>query len=175
MKKSIIFLFFVPFLLAILQSSLTFGSPKGVPGEDIVTASVEEPATQAAPLDTLSDWQVLELAIAYTESRFDPEAQGKAGDLGIYQIVPIYVTEINRLSGYEAFRHEDAADIGKSIEMFNAMQGFKNPGHDLDLAIYYHNKSSAYHSTVMRNCEMIRRYETLRAQLKDYHDEGNPH
>lgn len=127
-----------------------------------------EAAVQAAPPDTLSDWELLQMAIAFTESRFNPDARGKAGDSGVYQIVPVYVHEINRLSGYEAFRHDDAADIGKSIEMFNAMQGFYNPGHDIEMAIHFHNKSAAYRATVLKNYEMILRYETLRSALIEY-------
>ena len=128
----------------------------------------EKTEQTAPPVDTLSDWQVLQMAIAFTESRFNPEARGKANDLGIYQIVPIYVKEINRLSGEEVFRHEDAVYPDVSVKMFNTMQDFKNPEHDLDLAIYYHNKSSVYKATVMKNRELIERYEEFRKILKEY-------
>lgn len=136
------------------------------------TSSLPESAHAVQPADTLSDWEVLQMAIAFTESRFKADAVGKSGDSGIYQIMPIYVREVNRLSGDERYTHEDAFDIGKSIEMFNTLQGFKNPEHDIELAIRHHNKSAAYRRTVLENCEMVRRYETLRSALKDYRNEN---
>lgn len=122
----------------------------------------QSPPEKAAPADTLSDWQVMQMAIAFTESRFNPDARGKAGDLGVFQITPVYVREINRLSGGEIFRHEDAADSGTSVRMFNAMQGFYNPEHDVHLAIYHHNKSETYGQTVKKNIELVNRYENFR-------------
>ncbi len=130
---------------------------------------VEVPITPQP--DTLSEWEMLQLAIARTESRYQPEIIGKANDVGIYQIVPIYVQEINRLSGYEAFRHEDALRISKSIEMFNVMQDFKNPGHDIDRAIYFHNKSAAYRKAVQDNLQVVLRYENLRKALIEFRKE----
>jgi len=149
-------------LLAGLYFCVIATYPRPVP-EPVI---VEVPA--APQQDTLSEWEMLQLAIARTESRYRPEIVGSANDFGIYQIVPIYVKEINRLSGYEAFQHEDALHIGKSIEMFNVMQDFKNPGHDIDLAIRFHNKSEAYRRAVQDNYQVVLRYETLRKALIEY-------
>lgn len=114
--------------------------------------------------DELSSFQKLTLAIAFTESRFNPDAIGKAQDLGILQITPIYVKELNRL-GFD-YSHEDALNIDKSIEMFNAMQSVKNPTKDIDLAILYHNKSDSYKARVKENLELIERYEAMRKRLR---------
>ena len=131
-----------------------------------LTAERHKSDTTIQPADTLTDWEVLQMAIAFTESRFRPDAKGKAMDYGVYQITPIYVKEINRLSGYEAFQHEEALDVGKSVQMFNAMQTFKNPEHDIERAIHFHNKSPYYRKTVLENYDMVLRYETLRKTLK---------
>lgn len=114
--------------------------------------------------DTLSEWQLLTLAIAYTESKFDETAVGKAQDSGLLQIRPIYCAEINRLYGTD-YKIEDAFDIQTSLEMYELMQAAKNPNKDLDKAIRLHNRSDAYRREVLKNLEFIRRFETVRAAL----------
>ena len=114
--------------------------------------------------DELTDWQVLQLAIAYTESRFNPAAVGKAQDSGILQITPAYVAEVNRLYGTD-YALQDAFDIDMALELFALLQDKKNPAHDIDTAIYYHNKSDAYRRAVRKNMEFIRSYEAVRAAI----------
>lgn len=114
--------------------------------------------------DTLSEWQLLTMAIAYTESKFDETAVGKAQDSGLLQIRPIYCAEINRLYGTD-YKIEDAFDIQTSLEMYELMQAAKNPDKDLDKAIRLHNRSDAYRKEVLKNLEFIRRFETVRAAL----------
>jgi predicted CoA-binding protein len=118
--------------------------------------------------DTLSDWNTLQLAIAMTESEFNPKAVGKTKDYGIYQITPIYVKEVNRLLGNQVYTHNQAFDIEKSVEMFNILQSYKNPDQDINKAIYYHNKADWYRKKVLKNYETVKRYETLRAVLQEY-------
>ena len=113
---------------------------------------------------TLSEWQMLQLAIVYTESKFRPEVTGKNQDGGCYQMTPIYVREVNRVSGTD-YAHEDVYDPDKAIEIFGKMQDAKNPDHDIDTAIHFHNKSASYKRVVLENLELIRRYETFRAKL----------
>lgn len=113
---------------------------------------------------TLSEWQMLQLAIVYTESKFRPEVTGKNQDGGCYQMTPIYVKEVNRVAGTD-YAHEDVYDPDKAIEIFGKMQDAKNPDHDIDTAIYFHNKSASYKRVVLENLELIKRYETFRAKL----------
>lgn len=113
---------------------------------------------------TLSEWELLQLAIVYTESKFRPEVTGKNQDGGCYQMTPIYVREVNRIAGTD-YTHEDVYDPDKAIEIFGKMQDVKNPGHDIDAAIYFHNKSASYKRVVLENLELIKRYETFRAKL----------
>ena len=122
---------------------------------------------QVSAPDTLSDWNTLQLAIAMTESEFNPKAVGKTKDYGIYQITPIYVKEINRLLGDQVYTHDQAFDINKSVEMFNIMQSFKNPEQDIETAIYFHNKAPWYKKKVLRNYQTVKRYETLRSILQE--------
>lgn len=119
--------------------------------------------------EELSEWDKLILAICWTESRFDPSALGRNQDAGIMQITPIYVEEVNRVSGAN-FKHEDAYSIDLSLEMFRLMNEAKNPEKSIDRAIYLHNKSDYYKKTVLENLDMIERMETLRSKIKKQTD-----
>lgn len=121
------------------------------------------------PVDTLSDWQILEMAIALTESHFKTDAMGTSNDTGILQIRPIYVDEVNRLSGRD-YTIEDAFNADMSLEMFNIVQGAWNPGRDIEEAIRLHNKSPYYKKKVLENMELIRRAEEMRRKIINFGD-----
>lgn len=114
--------------------------------------------------EELTDWQMLIMAIAWTESKFNPAADSGVGDNGCLQLREIYIAEVNRLYG-TTYTIEDAYDIDKSLDMFEKMQLIKNPTRNLEQAVYYHNKSPRYLNKVRENLELIRRYETFRAKL----------
>lgn len=116
----------------------------------------------------LSDWEMLKLAIIKTESNFDSLAVGKTKDLGIFQITPIYVSEVNRILGEEKYCHADAFNPTKSLEMFSIYQGEKNPTNDLATAISLHNPNggNAYARKVKRNLAQIKEYEEYRTLIQ---------
>lgn len=114
--------------------------------------------------EELTEWNRLIMAIAWTESKFNPDAVGSSQDYGCLQITPTYCAEVNRISGAN-FKHEDAFDIESSLAMFDTMQSHYNPDHDIDTAIHFHNKSASYKRVVLENLELIKRYETFRAKL----------
>lgn len=124
----------------------------------------KEEIQMSQQLDTLTDWQLMQMAIIYTESRFNPNALGKSQDKGIFQMVPIYIREVNRLYGTD-YISDDAYDIDKALEMFELIQQAKNPERDLDKAIYYHNKSPHYRKTVLDNLTLVQNYELIRAKM----------
>lgn len=117
--------------------------------------------------DELTPWELTIMAIFWTESKCNPDAVGKAGDFGIMQMLDCYCREVNRISGRN-YAHTDAFSIRKSLEMYHTMQGRYNPSCDLDLAIYYHNKSAAYKAEVDRNKAWIKRYEAARNEVVDF-------
>lgn len=117
--------------------------------------------------DELTPWELTIMAIFWTESTCNPNAVGKAGDFGIMQMLDCYCREVNRISGRN-YAHTDAFSIRKSLEMYHTMQGRYNPSCDLDLAIYYHNKSAAYKAEVERNKAWIKRYEAARNEVVDF-------
>lgn len=117
----------------------------------------------------LSDWQVLLLGVAMTESEFYPTARGKNDDWGILQLTPIYVEEANRVTGEARWSHEDAWSVRESLEIFNTVQEHRNPEGDLSKAIRLHNKAPWYEGRVTDHMEFVRRYEAMRAEVVDYY------
>ena len=155
--------FFWLFLSAFTASVVTMAFDRA-----IITHIEPEEAKQAV-CDTLSDWQILEMAIAFTESRFKTDAMGKAEDTGVLQIRPIYIDEVNRLSGRD-YTIEDALDPCMSLEMFNIVQGARNPTKDMEEAIRLHNKSPYYRKVVLDNVDLIRRAEEMRRKIINFGD-----
>lgn len=134
----------------------------------IDTRTKEQPDNEEAQRDTLTEYEVLLLAIAKTESDFDPLARGKANDLGVFQITPVFVREVNRILGDTVYLHEDALDIKKSLEMVAVVQDKHNPGHDITRAIARHNPCGdavGYARRVRENMAWIRRYEEIRSLI----------
>lgn len=128
---------------------------------------------EASPveLSSLTDWEILELAIIKTESDFNPLARGKANDLGIFQGTEIWVEDVNRIVGEPKYVHTDCLDIDKSIEMFNIIQNHYNPNHDLSIAINKHNPGGdaiGYSIRVRKNIEWVKKYEEIKAHLTNY-------
>ena len=148
-------------LVAVGTAVLLFAVDRAFPAEPKVI--IEKDVVR----DTLSDWQILTMAIAFTESRFKEDAIGSANDTGLLQIRPIYVQEVNRLTG-KSFTIEDAMDADLSLEMFNLMQDARNPEKDLDAAIRLHNKSPYYRKVVLDNMNLIRRAEEVRRKIINF-------
>ena len=129
------------------------------------SATKEEEKEVEVQKDTLDEWTTLQMAIAMTESQFNPKAVGATKDWGVIQITPIYVKECNRILGEEKYTHSDAFDIEKSLEMFEIMQAHYNPNRDLDKAIRYHNRADWYAKKVKKNIIFIQQMEEFRKQV----------
>lgn len=119
---------------------------------------------QISVATTLSEWEITQLALILTESQMDSLAVGKANDLGILQITPIFVDEVNRLVGKDQFSHQDALSPEKSLQMLAIYQEHKNPTHDTDKAIQLHNPKGgyAYARKVKKNIARVKTYEHYR-------------
>ena len=116
------------------------------------------------PAPDLSEWETTQLALILTESQMDSLAVGKDNDLGILQITPIFVDEVNRLVGKDLFTHQDALSPEKSLQMLAIYQEHKNPTHDTDKAIQLHNPKGgyAYARKVKKNIARVKTYEYYR-------------
>ena len=124
----------------------------------------DSPKECPAPDHHLSEWETTQLALILTESQMDSLAVGKANDLGILQITPIFVDEVNRLVGKDLFTHQDALSPEKSLQMLAIYQEHKNPTHDTDKAIQLHNPKGgyAYARKVKKNIARVKTYEHYR-------------
>ena len=124
----------------------------------------DSPKEYSAPDQHLSEWETTQLALILTESQMDSLAVGKANDLGILQITPIFVDEVNRLVGKDLFTHQDALSPEKSLQMLAIYQEHKNPSHDTDKAIQLHNPTGgyAYARKVKKNIARVKTYEYYR-------------
>lgn len=127
-------------------------------------ATKADSPTISAPDQHLSEWETTQLALILTESQMDSLAVGKANDLGILQITPIFVDEVNRLVGKDMFTHQDALSPEKSLQMLAIYQSYKNPSHDTDKAIQLHNPKGgyAYARKVKKNIARVKTYEHYR-------------
>ncbi len=89
-----------------------------------------------------NDWELFKQALIEVESGGESSAVGSKNDLGVLQITPIYVEEVNRLTGWNRYAHSDALDPQKSLEMFEVMQGKYNPIRSLKKALILHNPNA---------------------------------
>ena len=142
-----------PYTIAILALGLTLGAK---------AFKADSPKEYLAP--DLSEWETTQLALILTESQMDSLAVGKDNDLGILQITPIFVDEVNRLVGKEQFSHQDALSPEKSLQMLAIYQEHKNPTHDTDKAIQLHNPKGGYSYArkVKKNIARVKTYEYYR-------------
>ena len=86
-------------------------------------------------------------AIMSIESNFDRFAHNKKENaLGILQIRPIMVREVNLILGCDKYKLSDRTDINKSVEMFIIYQKRRNPTNDLHKGIMQWNGGANGHN-----------------------------
>jgi len=78
---------------------------------------------------------ILIKAISFFESRHNPNAINIAENaVGILQIRPIMVREVNRILGDNVYTLRDRFNVSKSIEMFLIVQNYYNPNFNYEIA-----------------------------------------
>lgn len=104
-----------------------------------------------------NEWEKMVKAICQVESGCDDKARNsKSSAAGRFQMLKVYVDEVNRLCGKKMYRYKDRFDARKAREMFDIYQGYYNPEKDIEKAITLHRgkKSKGYINEVrkeMRN------------------------
>lgn len=93
-------------------------------------------------MEEVTDWDIMIEALIHIESGGDQYAIGKSNDVGILQITPIYVREVNRILGDNVYSLHERTNIQKSLEMFEVYQSYYNPTKDILRAIKIHNPSA---------------------------------
>lgn len=111
-------------------------------------------------VEEVTEWDVFVEALIQVESEGNPFAVGKTNDLGILQITPIYVKDVNRILGEERFTLDCRADIDKSLEMFEIYQSYYNPDKDINRAIKLHNPGagSDYREKILSKINGLKHY-----------------
>lgn len=105
-----------------------------------------------------SEWDIFVEALIQVESEGKADAVGKTNDVGILQITPIYVKDVNRILGEEKYDLSCRTDTEKSLEMFEILQSHYNPKKDIDKAIKLHNPRAgqSYRIKIMNQMEFIK-------------------
>ena len=126
--------------------------------KEVEEATVVEEAAVAEEEVEDPAWVYLVQALIVVESEGNPLAVGKSNDVGILQITPIYVREVNRILGDDIYTLDDRTCIYKSLAMFEVYQAHHNPNKDILRAIKVHNPGAGqwYTDKVMEQFNRLR-------------------
>lgn len=128
----------------------------------------------------LTPWEIMELGIIKVECNGNPNAVSSVGARGVFQITPIFVKEVNRLSEKHdlgvSYTFDDAFDIGKSFEMFEIMNTYHNKAENeydrIALVIKKHNPKAGdwYSKRVYKAMFEIMTDESIRSEYVGFLD-----
>ena len=126
--------------------------------QDIIK-KIDQPAYK---LTYLTEFELIELAIIWQETKFNPNPKYSDGESeGILQITPIYVKECNRILGYNKYTLHDRRNPLKSHEMFLVVQNYHNPEKDVKKAVKLHNKGKRYFEEVMDRYNCLKLHQEI--------------
>ena len=139
-------------LMLIIVSSFEINSYQPVQNEERTDVIKQEIKKEP------SEWDIFVEALIQVESEGKADAVGKTNDVGILQITPIYVKDVNRILGEDKYTLAERTDTEKSLEMFEILQGHYNPSKSIDKAIKLHNPkaSQSYRTKIMEQIEIIK-------------------
>lgn len=139
-------------LMLIIVSSYEINSYQPVQNEERTDVIKQEIKKEP------SEWDIFVEALIQVESEGKADAVGKTNDVGILQITPIYVKDVNRIIGEDKYDLSCRTDTEKSLEMFEILQNHYNPDKDIDKAIKLHNPkaSQSYRTKIMEQIEIIK-------------------
>lgn len=123
-----------------------------------LSLAVADPDIIKKEIPPKTEWDFLIEALIQIESEGNPFAVGRSNDVGVLQITPIYVREVNRIIKEDIYSLDQRTDIEKSIEMFDIYQGYHNPEKDILRAIHLHNPGAGswYRNKVTAEIEKIK-------------------
>ena len=118
--------------------------------------------------DALSEWDMFTLALMKVESNYDNAAVSSVGAKGYFQIMPIYVEEVNRVHKTNYVYEDVVRSFEKSYEVFTLMQEAHNKDFSMDKALRLHNGNHKwYHRRVYNEMSNIQKYEEMRQKVKN--------
>lgn len=118
--------------------------------------------------DSLTEWDKFTLALMKVESEYKPTAVSDVGAKGYFQIMPIYVEEVNRVHKTNYVYEDVVGSFELSNEVFILMQEAHNKDFSMDKALILHNGDHNWYKRRVYNAmEDIERYEEMRQMVKD--------
>ena len=118
--------------------------------------------------DPLSEWDLFTLALMKVESDYELSAKSSVGARGYFQIMPIYVEEVNRVHKTNYVYEDVVGSFEKSYEVFTLMQEAHNKDFSMDKALILHNGDHKWYKKRVYNAmEDIAKYEEVRQMVKD--------
>jgi hypothetical protein len=118
--------------------------------------------------DSLTEWDKFTLALMKVESEYKPTAVSDVGAKGYFQIMPIYVEEVNRVHKTNYVYEDVVRSFELSNEVFILMQEAHNKDFSMDKALILHNGDHMWYKRRVYNAmEDIERYEEMRQMVKD--------
>lgn len=119
------------------------------------------------PADPLSTWDMFTLALMKVESDYDVTAESNVGARGYFQIMPIYVEEVNRVHKTNYVYEDVVGSFEKSYEVFTLMQEAHNKDFSMDKALVLHNGNHKwYKKRVYKEMANIEKYEEMRQRVR---------
>ena len=120
--------------------------------------------------DSLTDWDKFTLALMKVESNYDITTKSSVGARGYFQLMPIYVKEVNRVYKTNYKFEEVVKSFEQSYEVFMLMQKAHNENFSMDKALILHNGDHKwYHKRVYDEKKRMERYEEMRKMVKNTH------
>lgn len=120
--------------------------------------------------DELTEWDTFTLALMKVESEYDINAKSSVGARGYFQLMPIYVKEVNRVYKTNYKFEEVVKSFEQSYEVFMLMQKAHNENFSMDKALVLHNGNHKwYHKRVYKEMKNIEKYEEMRKKVKNTH------
>lgn len=105
------------------------------------------------------EWAIFIQALIQVESEGKENAIGTKNDVGVLQITPVFVKEVNRILGKKKYSLKCRKNKKKSLEMFNILQAHYNPDKDIEKAIKLHNPraSLSYRIKILNQMKIIKK------------------
>lgn len=128
---------------------------------------------KAPEVKMIDEWEVMYKAICEVESENGKNVYNKYSNaVGVIQIRPIYVKDVNRIEGCKKFKLKDRLDPKKSREMFDILQSYYNPDRDIETGILIHIKGHSGHKRNRKGCRWYldrveNKIDSIKQNLKD--------
>jgi hypothetical protein len=173
MNKNISIIASVTVLIFLVWKTITLSNELSATKSELAITQQELTTTQQElesiiNKDALSEWDVFTLALMKVESNYEPAATSCVGAKGYFQIMPIYVEEVNRVHKTNYVYEDVVRSFEKSYEVFTLMQEAHNKDFSMDKALRLHNGNHKwYHQRVYNEMSNIQKYEEMRQKVKN--------